>query len=130
MTECTQESCSFTAHFSRRVEAGFTAGQVTSDGGAFLLVSSTNSRNFPCLLVKVRSTRLSPRLRCRRNKLSCLAYSFLVMLGDIVSRPGVPIAKPEFLWPGEILARSPLPDGRVDLGAVVSGYINSGFAVI
>jgi hypothetical protein len=37
MTECTQESFSFTAHFSRRVEAGFTAGQVSSDGGALLL---------------------------------------------------------------------------------------------
>ena len=37
MTECIQESFSFTAHFSRRVEAGFTAGQVSSDGGALLL---------------------------------------------------------------------------------------------
>ena len=37
MTECNQESFSFTAHFSRRVEAGFTAGQVSSDGGALLL---------------------------------------------------------------------------------------------
>jgi len=37
MTECNQETFSFTAHFSRRVEAGFTAGQVSSDGGALLL---------------------------------------------------------------------------------------------
>jgi hypothetical protein len=37
MTECNQETFSFTAHFSRRVEAGFTAGQVSSDGGAPLL---------------------------------------------------------------------------------------------
>ena len=37
MTECNQEAFSFTAHFSRRVEAGFTAGQVSSDGGALLL---------------------------------------------------------------------------------------------
>jgi Transposase DDE domain group 1 len=37
MTECKQEVFSFTAHFSRRVEAGFTAGQVSSDGGALLL---------------------------------------------------------------------------------------------
>jgi hypothetical protein len=37
MTECTQETFAFTAHFSRRVEAGFTAGQVSSDGGAPLL---------------------------------------------------------------------------------------------
>jgi hypothetical protein len=37
MTECNQEVFSFAAHFSRRVEAGFTAGQVTTDGGALLL---------------------------------------------------------------------------------------------
>jgi hypothetical protein len=37
MTECSQETFSFTAHFSRRVEAGFTAGQVSSDGGSLLL---------------------------------------------------------------------------------------------
>ena len=37
MTECIQERFSFAAHFSRRVEAGFTAGQVSSDGGALLL---------------------------------------------------------------------------------------------
>jgi len=38
-------------------------------------------------------------------------------------------AKPEFLRPGEFRARSPLPDGRVDFGTVLSGYTNSGFAV-
>src|ERR1035438_6875683 len=37
MTECNQETFSFTAHFSRCVEAGFTAGHVSSDGGALLL---------------------------------------------------------------------------------------------
>jgi len=37
MTECNQETFAFTAHVSRRVEAGFTAGQVSSDGGALLL---------------------------------------------------------------------------------------------
>ncbi len=37
MTECSQETFAFTDHFSRRVEAGFTAGQVCSDGGALLL---------------------------------------------------------------------------------------------
>ena len=36
-TECNQEAFSFAAHFSRRVQAGFTAGQVSSDGGALLL---------------------------------------------------------------------------------------------
>ena len=37
MTECNQGTFAFTAHFSRRVESGFTAGQVSSDGGAVLL---------------------------------------------------------------------------------------------
>jgi hypothetical protein len=37
MTECSQETFSFTAHFLRRVEAGFTAGQVSTDGGSRLL---------------------------------------------------------------------------------------------
>jgi hypothetical protein len=37
MTECSQEAFRFAAHFSRRVEAGFRAGQVSSDGGSLLL---------------------------------------------------------------------------------------------
>src|SRR6201997_3090817 len=37
MTECNQKTFSFAAHFSRRVEIIFTAGQVSSDGGALLL---------------------------------------------------------------------------------------------
>ena len=37
MTECIQESFTFTAHFSRRVQCEFTAGRVSSDGGALLL---------------------------------------------------------------------------------------------
>jgi hypothetical protein len=37
MTKCNQEVFTFASHFSRRVEAGFTAGQVSSDGGALLL---------------------------------------------------------------------------------------------
>ena len=37
MTECNQESFSFTVHFSRQVQAEFTAGRVSSDGGALLL---------------------------------------------------------------------------------------------
>jgi hypothetical protein len=36
MTECIQERFWFAAHFSRRVEAGFTTGQVSSDGGVLL----------------------------------------------------------------------------------------------
>jgi hypothetical protein len=45
MTECSQESFSFTAHFSRRVEARFTAGQVSSDGGALLLRAADRKIN-------------------------------------------------------------------------------------
>src|SRR5208283_5784279 len=37
MTECNQEVFSFASRFSRRVETSFTAGQVSSDGGALLL---------------------------------------------------------------------------------------------
>ena len=37
MTECNQNTFAFTAHFSRRVEAEFTAGQVSTDGGALML---------------------------------------------------------------------------------------------
>jgi Transposase DDE domain group 1 len=37
MTECNQESFTFAAHFSRQVQAEFTAGRVSSDGGALLL---------------------------------------------------------------------------------------------
>lgn len=37
MTECSQESFAFAPHFSRQVKAEFSAGQVSSDGGALLL---------------------------------------------------------------------------------------------
>ena len=37
MTQCSQETFSFACHFSREVKAEFSAGQVTSDGGALLL---------------------------------------------------------------------------------------------
>jgi hypothetical protein len=36
-TECSQKAFSFAAHFSRRVEAEFTAGHVSTDGGGLLL---------------------------------------------------------------------------------------------
>ena len=45
MTECKQEAFAFTAHFSRRVEAGFTAGQVSTDGGALLLRETNRKIN-------------------------------------------------------------------------------------
>jgi hypothetical protein len=37
MTEFSQEVFRFASHFSRRVESGFTAGRVSTDGGALLL---------------------------------------------------------------------------------------------
>ncbi len=37
MTECTQSSFDFAAHFSRDVVARFDGGTMTSDGGALLL---------------------------------------------------------------------------------------------
>src|SRR5271169_4635912 len=37
MTECKQGTFAFAPHFSRRVEAGFTAGQVSTEGGGLLL---------------------------------------------------------------------------------------------
>jgi hypothetical protein len=37
MTECTQNSFEFEAHFSRRVTATFDAGTLTTDGGSLLL---------------------------------------------------------------------------------------------
>src|SRR5215469_16203192 len=37
MTECNQISFRFAPHFSRRVQADFAGGQISSDGGALLL---------------------------------------------------------------------------------------------
>ena len=45
MTECNQETFAFETHFSRRVEAGFTGGQITSDGGALLLRAAERKIN-------------------------------------------------------------------------------------
>jgi hypothetical protein len=45
MTECSQDWFSFAAHFSRRVEAGFTGGQVSTDGGALLLRAADHRIN-------------------------------------------------------------------------------------
>ena len=45
MTECNQETFAFTAHFTRRVEAGFTAGQVSTDGGSLLLRQTDHKIN-------------------------------------------------------------------------------------
>ena len=37
MAECSQSGFTFAAHFSRRVEASFEAGAMTSDAGGLLL---------------------------------------------------------------------------------------------
>jgi hypothetical protein len=60
MTECNQEVFSFTAHFSRRVEARFTAGQVTSDGGALLLRQADRKINLLARLAACFSDGRSP----------------------------------------------------------------------
>ena len=62
MTECNQEVFSFAAHFSRRVEAGFTAGQVTSDGGALLLRQADRKINLLGRLAACFSDGRSPLL--------------------------------------------------------------------
>jgi hypothetical protein len=45
MTEFSQKTFAFTAHFSLRVEAGFTAGQVSTDGGSLLLREADRTIN-------------------------------------------------------------------------------------
>src|SRR5260370_21021334 len=60
MTECIQEAFAFTAHFSRRVEAGFTAGQVSTDGGSLLLREVDGKINLLGRLTACFSDRRSP----------------------------------------------------------------------
>jgi len=60
MTECNQEVFSFAAHFSRRVEASFTAGQVSSDGGALLLRQADGRINLLGRLAACFTDRRSP----------------------------------------------------------------------
>jgi hypothetical protein len=62
MTECNQETFAFTAHFSRRVQAGFTAGQVTSDGGSLLLREADRKINLLGRLAACFSDGRSPLL--------------------------------------------------------------------
>jgi hypothetical protein len=62
MTECIQERFSFAAHFSRRVEAGFTAGQVSSDGGALLLRQTERRIHLLNRLAACFSDRRNPEL--------------------------------------------------------------------
>ena len=62
MTECNQETFAFTAHFSRRVEAGFTAGQVSTDGGSLLLRETERKINLLGRLAACFSDGRSPLL--------------------------------------------------------------------
>jgi len=62
MTECNQETFAFTAHFSRRVEAGFTAGQVSTDGGSLLLREADRKINLLGRLATCFSDGRSPLL--------------------------------------------------------------------
>jgi len=62
MSECNQEVFSFAAHFSRRVEASFTAGQVSSDGGALLLRQTDRKIHFLSRVAGCFTDRRSPLL--------------------------------------------------------------------
>ena len=62
MTECNQETFAFTAHFSRRVEAGFSAGQVSTDGGALLLREVDREIDLLCRLAGCFTDSRSPLL--------------------------------------------------------------------
>ena len=62
MSECIQESFTFTAHFSRRVQAEFTAGRVSSDGGALLLREADRKVNLLGRLASCFSDGRSPLL--------------------------------------------------------------------
>ncbi len=62
MTECNQESFTFTAHFSRRVQAEFPAGRVSSDGGALLLREADRRINLLGRLASCFSDGRSPLL--------------------------------------------------------------------
>ena len=60
MSQCNQEVFSFAAHFSRRVEVSFTAGQVSSDGGALLLRQADRKINLLGRLATCFTDRRSP----------------------------------------------------------------------
>jgi len=62
MTECNQETFWFEAHFSRRVEASFTAGQVSTDGGALLLRQADRKINLLDRVASCFTDRRSPAL--------------------------------------------------------------------
>ena len=62
MTGCNREVFSFASHFSRRVEASFTAGQVSSDGGALLLRQTDGKIGLLQRVASCFTDRRSPRL--------------------------------------------------------------------
>ena len=62
MTECTQESFEFTAHFSREVVARFDGGSMTSDGGALLLREAERRVNLLARLARCFDDRRKPWL--------------------------------------------------------------------
>jgi len=62
MTECNQKAFSFGAHFSRQVQAEFSAGRVTSDGGAPLLGQAERKIKLLGRLAGCFSDRRDPKL--------------------------------------------------------------------
>ena len=98
MTECNQETFAFTGHFSRRVEAGFTAGQVSSDGGALLLREVDRKINLlgrlGCCFVDGRSPllverRLAQMLRSASSVWRSGTRTFAIMSSALRSSAGV-----------------------------------------
>lgn len=62
MTECTQERFEFAEHFSRQVQAEFSGGRVSSDGGALLLRQVEKRINLLGRLAACFTDRRSPLL--------------------------------------------------------------------
>lgn len=62
MTECNQEVFCFASYFSHRVEGGFTAGRVSSDGGPLLLRQTERKINLLGRLAACFTDQRSPLL--------------------------------------------------------------------
>src|SRR5215472_249820 len=61
MTECNQRVFSFVGHFSRQVKAEFSAGQVSTDGGALLLRQTDRKINLLGRLVNCFADKRNPQ---------------------------------------------------------------------
>ena len=64
------------------------------------------------------------------DKSEILRSGFLPAPVILAAREATSRTRPELLCPQVFCAGSPLPVGRVALNAAVSGYIDSGFAIV